>query len=67
MALPAWAYGDPARIIEALEIRSKGCAVCVRAVFIAGDARCGSGLKLPACKRDPRNGFKLAVADGGCR
>lgn len=65
MALPAWAYGDPARIVEANEIRAKGCAVCVRAVLIAGDARCGSGLKLPACRADKKNGFRLAAADGG--
>lgn len=65
MALPGWAYGDPARIVEANEIRAKGCAVCVRAVFIGAEARCGSGLKLPACKGDKKNGFKLAAADGG--
>lgn len=65
MALPAWAYGDPARIVEANEIRAKGCAVCVRAVFIGGDPRCSAGLKLPSCKADKKNGFKLAAADGG--
>ena len=65
MALPAWAYGDPARIVEADDIRAKGCSVCARAVFVGGDALCGSGLKLPACKRDKKNGYKLAASAGG--
>lgn len=64
-ALPGWAYADPARIVEASELRERGCSVCVRAVFVAGVAHCGSGLKLPACKRDKRQGYKLSPQDGG--
>ncbi|SFB46288.1 hypothetical protein [Azotobacter beijerinckii] len=65
MTLPGWAYADPARIVEANEIRLKGCAVCERAVFIGDRAMCGAGLSLPACKRDKKNGFKLAAECGG--
>lgn len=65
MALPAWAYGDPARIVEGDEIRAMGCAVCERAVFVGGQALCGSGLKRPACRQDKKNGFKLSPAAGG--
>lgn len=64
-ALPHWAYGDPARIVEAGDLRARGCAVCVRAVFIGGEARCSSGLRLPSCKADKKNGYRLAAADGG--
>lgn len=65
MALPSWAYGDPAKIVEAGEIRARGCSVCVRAVFVGGKPYCGSGLKRPGCRSDKKNGFKLAAADGG--
>jgi hypothetical protein len=65
VALPGWAYGDPARIVEADDIRTKGCSVCARAVFVGGDVLCGAGLKLPGCKRDKKNGYKLAASAGG--
>jgi len=64
-ALPSWAYSDPARIVEGIELRTRGCEVCIRAVFIGGRAMCSSGLSLPACKRDRRNGYRLAADAGG--
>lgn len=65
MTLPGWAYADPAHIVEAQEIRAKGCAACARAVFVGGRALCGAGLSLPACKRDKRNGYRLSAEHGG--
>lgn len=64
-ALPSYFYGDPARLIETADLTARGCEVCVRAVFVGGDVGCSSGLRLPACKRDKRNGYKLARQDGG--
>jgi hypothetical protein len=64
-ALPGYAYGDPARIVEAQEIRAKGCSVCQRAVFAFGIAVCSSNLKFPACRQDRKNGHKLTPEAGG--
>lgn len=64
-ALPGWAYANPALIVEAQQLRTLGCAVCVRAVWLGGEPRCGSGLKLPSCKRDKRQGYRLAAEHGG--
>lgn len=64
-ALPRYAYGDPARIVEAQELRTLGCKVCVRADLIFGQALCSSGLKFPACKQGQRNGYKLTPEAGG--
>ncbi len=58
MSLPRWAYGDPARIVEAAEIREKNCRVCSNAEFVLGQPLCRNGLRFPACRRDKR-GFKL--------
>lgn len=64
-ALPRYAYGDPAKIVETQELRSLGCAVCVRAEYIFGLPVCASGLKFPACKSGHRNGYKLTPEAGG--
>jgi len=64
-ALPGYAYGDPARIIEAQEIRAKGCSVCQRAVFVLGVAMCQNNLKFPACRQDRKHGHKLTPEAGG--
>lgn len=58
-ALPRYAYGDPAKIVEAQELRNMGCSACVRADFIFGQRLCTSGLKFPSCKQGYRNGYKL--------
>ena len=64
-ALPGYAYGDPAKIVEAQEIRAKGCSVCTRAVFIFDLPVCSNNLKFPACRRDRRNGHQLTPEAGG--
>jgi hypothetical protein len=64
-ALPGYAYGDPARIVEAQEIRAKGCSVCARAVFILGLPMCSNNLKFTACRQDRKNGHKLTPEAGG--
>lgn len=64
-ALPGYAYGDPAKIVEAQEIRDKGCSVCMRAVFIFGLPVCSNNLKFPACRRDRRHGHQLTPEAGG--
>jgi len=64
-ALPGYAYGDPAKIVEAQELRTLGCAACVRSDSVFGVRICTSGLKLPACKQGHRNGYKLASEYGG--
>lgn len=64
-ALPGYAYGDPAKIVEAQEIRAKGCSVCARAVFILGLPMCANNLKFPACRQDRKNGHKLTPEAGG--
>ena len=64
-ALPRYAYGNPADIVEFQELRRKGCAVCARAVFVLGQPLCSSSLKFPACKRDPRKGYQLTPEAGG--
>jgi hypothetical protein len=64
-ALPAYAYGDPARIIEAQQIREGGCSLCVRSETILGVQMCLSNLKFPACRRDTKKGHKLTSRAGG--
>lgn len=64
-ALPGYAYGDPARIVEAQEIRALGCAACQRAVYAFGIAVCSNNLKFPACRQDRKNGHKLTPEAGG--
>lgn len=64
-ALPGYAYGDPARIVEAQDIRSKGCSVCVRGLTAFGLTVCSNNLKFPACRQDKRNGHKLTPEAGG--
>ena len=64
-ALPGYAYGDPAKIVEAQELRSLGCKACARADYILGLPVCASGLKFPACRSVPRNGYKLTTEAGG--
>ena len=64
-ALPAYAYGDPAKIIEARQIREGGCSLCVRSETILGVRVCLSGLKFPACRRDTKKGHKLTAKAGG--
>lgn len=64
-ALPGFAYGDPARIIEAQQIRAGGCSLCVRSEVVLGVRMCLSSLKFPACKSDPRKGHKLTPEAGG--
>lgn len=64
-ALPGYAYGDPAKIVEANQLRSLGCAACVRVDYILGQRLCTSGLKFPACKQGHRNGYKLTPEAGG--
>lgn len=64
-ALPGYAYGDPAKIVEAQELRALGCKVCVRGESIFGLSVCTSGLKFPACKNMPRTGYRLMPEAGG--
>lgn len=64
-ALPRYAYGDPANIVEAQQLRAMGCAACVRVDYIFGKPLCSSGLKFPACKQGHRNGYKLTPEAGG--
>ena len=64
-ALPTYAYGDPARIIEARQIREGGCSLCVRSESVFGVQVCLSGLKFPACRGDSKKGHKLTPKAGG--
>lgn len=64
-ALPAYAYGDPAKIIESRQIREGGCSLCERSETILGVQLCLSGLTFPACRRDTKKGHKLTVRAGG--
>lgn len=63
--LPGYAYGDPAKIVEAQQLRTLGCAVCVRADYLFDLPVCTSGLTFPACKKGQRNGYKLTPEAGG--
>lgn len=63
MALPGWAYGDPAGIVEANELRQMGCKACERSLF-SGQA-CASGLRYPACKKNRRTGYRLLATCSG--
>jgi hypothetical protein len=64
-ALPAFAYGDPAKIVEVQQIRQGGCSLCVRSEVVLGVRMCLSELKFPACRGDARKGHKLKPEAGG--
>lgn len=64
-ALPAYAYGDPAKIIESQQIRTGGCSLCARSETVLGVRMCLSGLKFPTCRSDTKKGHKLTVKAGG--
>lgn len=64
-ALPGYAYGDPAKIVEAQELRAMGCAACVHSETIFAIAVCRKSLKFPACRQDRKNGYKLRPEAGG--
>lgn len=53
-------YRDPTfEAVAAIEIREKGCKVCVRRIeYFKGVFRCAVGKKFPVC-RGKRNGFVL--------
>jgi len=53
-------YRDPTfDAVAAMEIREKGCSVCVRSIeFIEGCFRCSVSKKFPKC-RGKKNGFVL--------
>lgn len=59
MALPFWAYGDPAEIAESMEIRKKNCSVCARAEVVLDRPVCTNSLRFPSCRRDKKKGFRL--------
>lgn len=65
MALPHYAYGDPAKLVESNELHRLGCNACARAELILGKPYCPNNLKYPACKRDSRKGYQLSRAAGG--
>jgi len=67
MALPSYAYGDPALIAERDELHRMGCRVCVRAERVLGETVCTTSLKYPACRQEPRKGYKLLASAGGER
>jgi len=64
-ALPAYAYGDPARILEVRQIREGGCLFCVHSEPVLGLRVCLNNLKFPACRSDPKKGHKLTPEAGG--
>lgn len=64
-ALPAYAYGDPARIIEAQQIRQGGCSLCVNSESVFGVLVCLNGLKFPSCRGDSKKGHRLTPKAGG--
>lgn len=59
MALPHWAYGDPAQLAERAELKQKKCAACARAVVVLGRYACPAGLRFPDCRQDKKKGFVL--------
>lgn len=65
MALPSHAYGDPALIAERDELHRMGCGACERAERVLGKHLCTSNLKYPACRQEPRKGYKLLASAGG--
>lgn len=62
--LPQYAYGDPARIVEAQQLRERGCSVCTRSELVFGIAVCAKSLRFPACRR-VANGYQLKPSAGG--
>lgn len=65
MALPHYAYGDPAKIVENQQLHRLGCAGCARAEWILDRPMCPNALKYPACKQDDKRGYVLSAAAGG--
>lgn len=65
MALPSYAYGDPANIIERREIHVMGCAACVHSVVHLSKRACLTGYRFPLCQEDHEKGFRLAYEHGG--
>ncbi len=65
MALPHYAYGDPAKQVESTELHRLGCKACARSERVLGLALCPNNLKYPACKGNPRDGYLLASEYGG--
>ena len=63
MSYSRWQMGDPAKIVEAQEIRDKGCRVCARAMWVMGRPLCPEDLRFPRCRRDKKRGFKLIEVD----
>ena len=53
-------YRDPTfEKVAALEIRAKGCRVCIRSIeYIEGIFRCSVSKRFPEC-RGKKNGFGL--------
>ena len=53
-------YRDPTfEKVAAMEIREKGCKVCIRSIeYIEGCFRCSVSKKFPQC-RGKKNGFVL--------
>lgn len=64
-ALPFYAYGDPAKIIEELELKALGCKACVHSETVFDRSVCMKGRKYPACRADRKNGYKLRPEAGG--
>jgi hypothetical protein len=50
-ALPAWQYGDPAKVVERNELNELGCKTCSHSTLIWGWTRCD----------DPRNEIQKGV------
>jgi hypothetical protein len=65
MAFPQHAYRDPSRIVESDQLHRMGCAGCSRSELILGKYLCPNALKYPACRTDPRKGYKVSAAAGG--
>lgn len=65
MALPQYAYRDPALQVEADELHRMGCKGCARAETMLGLSLCPSDLRYPSCKRNKRDGYLLAREHGG--
>ncbi|MBI6944229.1 hypothetical protein JET76_23160 [Pseudomonas putida] len=65
MALPHYAYGDPAKLVESNQLHKMGCNGCARSERILGKTICSNDLKYPACRRDSKKGYKLSRAAGG--
>jgi len=48
------------REVLGMEIREKGCDICMRVLKFNDGARvCRTGLKFPYCRKNKKRGFKL--------